>query len=165
MRQRSASSLKGFVLANSPTLRIAAVGGVATPTTPLASLGIPDVVLPATTTNPVQISLTAAQVPLGTTILVSVKGQTGASSSVVSTGLTGTVASSTATANVTLPTDQPSLISASATFDLVASLGQGPVYAEGERVERVRVVASLGGPPQVTYITVSGREIPATLPQ
>jgi len=138
---------------------------VATPTTPLASLGIPDVVLPATTTNPVQISLTAAQLPLGTTILVSVKGQTGAGSSVVSTGLTGTVASSTATASVTLPTDQPSLISASATFDLVASLGQGPVYAEGERVERVRVVASLGGPALVTYITVFGREIPATLPQ
>ena len=152
---------KPVTLANTPTLRISAVGGVATPPAPQASLGIPDVILPATTTNPVQVSLTASQIPLGTTVLVSVKGQLGAGSSVVSTALSGTVASSSATANVTLPTTQPSIIGASATFDLVASSGQGPVYAEGERVERVRIVASLGGPAQVTYITASGREIPA----
>jgi hypothetical protein len=149
------------VLPNTPTLRITAVGGISTPTTPAASLGAPDVVLPATTTNPVQISLAAAQVPLGTTILVSVRGLVGAGSSVVSNGLTGTVASSTATANVTLPTNQPSIITASATFDLVASSGAGPVYVEGERIERIRVATNLEGAAQITYITASGREIAA----
>ena len=104
----------------------------------------------------------AEDATLGTTILVTVKGQTGVASSTVSSGLTGTVASSTATASLTLPTNQPSIISASATFDLVASLGHGPVYAEGQRVARIRVVAMLGGPAQVTYITASGREIAAT---
>jgi len=153
------------VLPNTPTLRITAVGGVSTPTTPAASFGIPDVVLPATTTNPVQISLAAAQVPLGTTVIVSVKALTGAGSSTLSGGLAGTVASSTATASVTLPTNQPSIITASATFDLVASSGQGPFYAEGERVERVRIAASLGGATRVTYITASGREIAAALLQ
>jgi hypothetical protein len=138
---------------------------MSTPTTPVASFGIPDVVLPSTATNPVQISLAAAQVPLGTTVLVSVKGLTGAGSSTLSGGLAGTVASSTATASVTLPTNQPSIITASATFDLVASSGQGPFYAEGERVERVRIAASLGGATQVTYITASGREIAAALLQ
>ena len=153
------------VLPNTPTLRITAVGGVSTPTTPAASFSIPDVVLPATTTNPVQISLAAAQVPLGTTVLVSVKGITGAGSSTLSGGLAGTVASSTATASVNMPTNQPSIITASATFDLVASSGQGPFYAEGERVERVRITASLGGATRVTYITASGREIAAALLQ
>lgn len=152
---------KPVALPNTPTLRISAIGGVTTPTTPGASLAVPDVIVPATTTNPVQISLAASQVPLGTTILVSVKGQNGAGSSVVSSGLAGTLASSTATANVTMPTSQPSIISASATFDLVASLGQGPVYAEGERIERVRVAAGLGGAMEVTYITEFGREIAA----
>jgi len=152
---------KPVALPNTPTLRITAVAGVTTPTTPTASLGSPDVVLPATTTNPVQISLAAAQVPLGTTILVSVKGLTGASSSALSNGLSGTVASSTATASVTMPTNQPSIITASATFDLVASSGQGPFYAEGELVNRVRVAASLDGASEITYITTSGREIAA----
>ena len=53
-----------------------------------------DVVLPATTTSPVTVSLAATNVPLGTTVTVTVKGLYGEATSAVSTPLTGTLASS-----------------------------------------------------------------------
>jgi hypothetical protein len=107
------------------------------------------------------IGLAAANIPLGTTITLTAKPQNGAASSTASTPLAGTVASSIATASLTIPTNQPSVISASATFTLAALSGAGPLFAQGEAVERVRVAAFLGGPSQVTYITTSGREVPA----
>jgi hypothetical protein len=124
-------------------------------------LSRPDIVLPLTTSNPVQVDLTGSQIPLGTTVQVTVRAQNGTATSTTSAGLTGTLASSTASVSVTIPTDQPSVISAVATFDRVAWGGGGPVYAEGEPIERVRVSATLGGPVRVTYITASGRELAA----
>jgi hypothetical protein len=119
------------------------------------------VVLPLSTTNPVSIVLTASQIPLGTTVQVTVRGQNGGYASVTSGGLTGSLESATTSVSLTIPTDQPSVVSASATFERVAWGGDAPVYAEGERIERVRVSASRGGPTRVTYITASGREIVA----
>jgi hypothetical protein len=107
------------------------------------------------------VSLTASNIPLGTTVTVKVTPLTGGTNSAVSGPLAGTVAASTASASVTIPTDQTSVISASATFTLASLPGVGPLYAAGEEVERVRVAATLGGPSQVTYITISGREVPA----
>jgi len=49
------------------------------------------------------------------------------------------------------------VISATATYTLAASVGGGPVYAEGEELERVRVVATMGGGERLEYITTSGR--------
>jgi hypothetical protein len=131
-----------------PTLRIATVAGLATPEVPQASYTTPDLTLPGTTTNPVAVGIQASNVPVGTVVTSSATGT-----------LSGTPSASTATANVTIPTNAPSVISATATFTLIASEGGGPIYAEGERVERVRVSATLGGAPEVTYITASGREI------
>ncbi len=54
------------------------------------------------------------------------------------------------------------VLTASATFPLVASAGSGPIYAEGEEGKWVRVASALGGPSTVTYITASGKEVPAT---
>jgi hypothetical protein len=85
----------------------------------------------------------------------------GGTNSTVSSPLAGTLAASTASASVNIPTNQPSVISASATFTLAALPGAGSMFADGERIERVRVAATLGGPSQVTYITTSGREVPA----
>ena len=107
------------------------------------------------------IALAASNIPLGTTVTVTVKPLDGAASSATSTALTGTLAASTATASLTVPTTQPSVISASATFTLASLPGAGPLYANGEEVEQVRVAAILGGPSQVTYLTASGRELPA----
>ena len=148
-------------LPNTPTLRITSVAGVNAPATPLGSFTVPDITLPAGTTSPVAVTITGANIPVGTTVTVTTKGQIGSVSSAAAT-LSGSLASSTASASVTIPTNEPSVISASASFTLTASSGAGPVYAEGEEVERVRVSASLGGSTQVAYITKSGREIVVT---
>ncbi len=117
--------------------------------------------IPASTSNPMTIGLTASNIPLGTAVTVTVKPLNGAASSATSTTLAGTLAASTATATVTIPTNQPSVISASATFTLAALPGAGPLVAQGEEVEWLQVAATLGGASQVTYITKSGREVPA----
>jgi hypothetical protein len=146
-------------LASAPTLRITSVGGVSTPVTPAGSLSNPDVTLPAGTTNPVAVGIAASNVPIGTVITVAVAGQYGSASSAASGGLSGTVASSTASATVSIPLDQPSIVSATATF-AVADLGGEALHADGEPVERVRVATTTTGLSRVTYITRSGREVP-----
>jgi hypothetical protein len=140
-------------------LKITAIGGVAAPVSPAASYAAPDVTLPAGTTNPVAVSIAATNVPLSATVTVTVRGQLGGTASSVSASRSGTDASSTGSANVTLPLDQPSVISASTTFTQVAALDGGPLFVEGEVVERIRVASTFGGESQITYITRSGREI------
>jgi hypothetical protein len=147
---------------NAPTLRIASIAGIATPTTPGGLLARPDVVLPVGTANPMQIGITAAQIPLGTTVIVTLRAQTGTATGVTSPGLSGSLESSTTSVSLSVPTDQPSVVSATATFERVAWGGGGPVYADGEPIERVRVTSTMGGLALVTYITASGREIAAT---
>jgi hypothetical protein len=151
-------------LPNAPTLTISAIAGVAAPASPTGTYATPDITLPAGTTNPMTIALAASNIPLGTTVTVTVKPLDGAASSATSTGLAGTLAASTATASLTIPTSQPSVISASATFTLASLPGAGPLFAQGEQVERIRVAAVLGGLPTTTYITRSGREVPADTP-
>lgn len=145
-------------LTSNPTIRIASIAGVTTPATPGGSLSNPDVTLAAGTTNPVAVSIAASNVPLGTVITITVSGQNGNAGSTASTGLSGSVASSTASANVNIPLDQPAIVSATGTF-LISDLGGGPVYAEGEPIERVRVSATANGVSRVSYITKSGREV------
>ncbi|MFQ5804190.1 MAG: hypothetical protein ACE5JQ_14970 [Candidatus Methylomirabilales bacterium] len=151
-----------FPVAGQPTLTIASVGGVAAPASPSGSiLAAPDILLPTGTTNPVVVTLTASNIPLGTTILVTATPQSGPPTSATSAGLTGTVASSTASASLTLSLTQPSVLVATATFPLVAAAGGGPIFAEGEEVKWVRVAATYGGGSTVTYITASGKEVRA----
>jgi hypothetical protein len=146
------------VLATGPTLAITSVGGVAAPGSPSGSLAAPDVTLPTGTANPVAVTIAGANIPVGTAVTLTVTGQTGGSTS-TSAALSGTTASSTASASVTIPTNRPSVLLATATFTLTSSAGGGPVFVEGEAVERVRVTAAWGGDARVTYITRSGREI------
>ena len=145
------------VLTEAPVLRITAVAGVAAPATPGASFASPDIVLPATTANPVLVALEGTNIPPGTTVSVRAQGQVGATSSTTAT-LTGTAASTTGSASLVIPTDQPSVLTASASFTLTAAPG-GPVFVQGEAVERVRVTATLGGGSRMAYLTRSGREI------
>lgn len=123
----------------------------------------PDVVLPGNTTNPVTVGISAANIPVGTVLTVTVVGFMGASSSTSSTALSGTVASSTATANVTLPANEPSVISVSATFSIAALDGPGPYYADGEAVDRVRITAHAGGRSVLAFVTRPGREVPVSV--
>jgi hypothetical protein len=152
--------LSVFPSTGQPTLAIATVAGVAAPATPSGSfLTAPDILLPTGTTSPVAVGLTAANVPLGTTILVTATPQSGAKTTATSTGLAGTVETSTATASLSVSLTQTSVLTASATFPMVAMAGDGPLYAAGEEITHVRVAAVLGGPSTVTYLTRSGREI------
>jgi hypothetical protein len=145
-------------LPNQPTLTITSLGGVAAPGTLTGALATPDFVLPAGTST-ATVNFAASNIPLGTTLSVVVKGQMGSViSTATSSGLSGTVASSSASASVTIPTDQPSLVSASASFTVIAAAGGAPLYADGEPVERVVVTTGLGRGSQVTYVTASGRE-------
>ena len=107
------------------------------------------------------VNLSASNIPLGTPVQVTVIPFNGATSSAMSGGLAGTVQNSTASASVTVPLDQPAVLAAIATFPITASLGTGPLYAEGEEVTHVRVTANLRAPTKVTYLTASGREVPA----
>jgi hypothetical protein len=69
------------------------------------------------------------------------------------------VQNSTATASISLNLAQTSVLTATATYPLMASAGEGPLYAEGEEVTHIRVAALLGGQSTLTYVTRSGREI------
>lgn len=146
-----------------PALAIASIGGIAAPPNPTGSvLGAPDVMLPVGTPNPVAVGVTASNVPMGTTVQVSATPQSGARTTATCTLLDGTQASSTCSAGISISLTQTNILTASATFPLVASAGSGPIYAEGEEVEWVKVSSTLGGPSTVTYITSSGKEVPAT---
>ncbi len=99
-------------------LRIAAIDDVPAPATPVGAYGSPDVILPAGTTSPVTVTLEASQIPLGTTVVVTATPLSGAPVLAISTPLVGTPAAARATATLAIPTTQPSVISATASFTL-----------------------------------------------
>lgn len=144
---------------NMPTLVIASAGGVNAPSVPKGSFGSPDVILPFNAQNPVTVVVTGVNIPANTTVTVKSSPSVGTATS--ATGiLSGNDTSSSASILVTISKAYPSVLSASVTFQL-ASLGMGPIYAQGELVDRVRVEAAMGGGSTMTYITASGKEIPA----
>jgi hypothetical protein len=145
------------ILPNAPSLSIASVAGIAAPGSPTGSYSTPDVTLPANTTNPVAVVVTAANVPPGTLVTITASGLAGGRASATAT-LSGSSAASSASASVAIATNEPSVISATATFTLAARDG-GPVYVQGEEVDRVRVSASRSGASQVAYVTKAGREM------
>ncbi|MBI4537299.1 MAG: hypothetical protein HY712_05010 [candidate division NC10 bacterium] len=157
-----------FPPAGQPTLTIASVAGLPVPASPKGTfLDPPDISLPAGTSTPITIGLTASHIPLGTVIRVTATAQGQASTSADSTGLSGSLESSTATASLPVSLTRPSLLTATATYALVARAGEGPLYAEGpvpsgvegEEVTHVKVAAGFGGGSTITHITKSGREV------
>ena len=142
---------------NQPSIRIVSVAGIAPPNQPNGSLqGGPDIILPANQANPVNVSLAASNIPLGTTLQVTLTPENGPRVVTQSTVLTGTLSSSTATASITLP-DGISVIQASGTID-VAALA---MVINGERIKSIEVNAVFGGQQTVTYITASNKRIKA----
>jgi len=153
---RVTMSTPGVVIpANAPSIRIVSVAGIAPPNQPNGSLqGAPDIILPANQSNPASVALAASNIPLGTTLQVTLTPETGARINTQSTALTGTLASSTANATVTVP-DGISVIQASGTID-VAALG---MMINGERIKSIEVTAVYGGKQTTTYITASNNRI------
>jgi len=92
-----------LALSTPPMLKIVSVGGVLAPDPPGGGLGALDILLP-TQSGPVAIELAGSGILLGTTAVVKVTPESGAApTTVTSTPLSGTVASSTASASATLP--------------------------------------------------------------
>ncbi|MDO9287871.1 MAG: hypothetical protein Q7T83_03680 [Thermodesulfovibrionales bacterium] len=145
--------------ANMPGLAITAVGGVSVPSTVKGKFETPDIYLPSTTNNPVAVVVTATNIPANTAVTIKAFPAVGSAVSASGT-LSGTNASSSASVQINLPVSYPSQLIVSSSFTITASNG-GPIYAEGEKVEKVRVTAKMGGDPEVVYITESGKEIPA----
>jgi hypothetical protein len=99
---------------------------------------------------------------MGMTVQLTATPQSGSKTTASCTLLDGTPASSSCTASISIALTQTNILTASAVFPLVASTGEGPTYAEGEEVKWVRVASTLGGTSTVTYITATGKEVPAT---
>lgn len=168
--QRTAATTPAFTtgspgqlsIAGSPALLIASVAGVAAPATPTGSA---DIVLPAGTPNPVTVVFTTRGVLVANTVTLTVTPATGATTSVVSPALNGTVDSATASVSVNLPSG-PSVLSAMTTYTVTAAVGNAlSRFASGERVDTVTLVARPGSPSMAVLRTVSGKtyEIAAAL--
>lgn len=145
-------------VAGTPTLTISSVAGINAPATPT---GNADITLPATTPNPVTVVFTTTGVPVGNTVQLTVTPANATPTVVVSPALTGTTASATASVQVNLPVG-PSVLSAQTTYTVVAALGDLlRNFAGNERVEKITLVATLGGQSKMKLITVSGKEYDA----
>jgi hypothetical protein len=157
---RISTATPGVVMpSNSPIIRIVTVAGIAPPNQPNGSLqGGPDIILPANQSNPVSVALSAANIPLGTTLQVTVTPENGARIVTQSTALSGTLAASTATASIAVP-DGISVIQASGTIDVAA--GGQSLTINGEKVKQIVVTTVYGGDSGVTYITKSNKRIRA----
>lgn len=146
---------------NAPTLRIVSVAGLAAPVTPTGSFhGTPDIIIPTAQANPVTVALQATNIPPGTTATVILTPESGAIVAVQSTGLAGNLASSSATASLSLPTTGASLISVQLSFTPTGNRSlKSELRIEGESVKLVEVAAKFGSQSEVTYITESGKRI------
>jgi hypothetical protein len=141
----------------SPTLAITKIAGNSVPASASGSYATPDITLPATTVNPISIEISATKIPVGTSVKITAVPQNGSSSSTTA-ALAGTDTSSTAAASLTISTTSPSVITAETTFTI-----QTAMFYDGEKIEKVRVAANMGKQSEVTYITETGKEIPAAL--
>ena len=101
--------------ANTPTLHITSVGDIQVSATPSGNVNTPDVTFQTPPADPVTVTLTASNIPLGTSAKIRVTPQSGSFTEVTSSAFTGSAASSTATASVTIPPGFGA-ITASATF-------------------------------------------------
>jgi hypothetical protein len=142
-------------LSNVPSLRIATIAGSAVPTNPI---GNADLTFPANITNPVTVDLATTNVPTGNTILVKVIPAYGNVQEVLSPAIAGSAASGTASVQVNLP-QGPSTLQAVTTYTVVVAMGEAlSRFAQNERVDKVQLMATLGGESQAKLITISGKE-------
>jgi len=147
-------------LVNLPTLAVTSVDGVAAPALPAGSYTAADVSLPQGTSNPVAVTIAATNTPVPASITLRLMPQTaGATTINVAAGNhTGTFASSSATANVTFPAGQVSLIQAWASMTLTGQIASLMPLIDGEPVERVTVASLDGGSSALNLVTRSGKE-------
>ena len=148
-------------------LAIQSIGGVSVATSPNGVLANPDVILPAQQTNPMNVVVNCSNLPMNTTITLTVHPANGADIVATATNSAGTQASSTATIPVTMPRGG-GIIYAKCVSGVTGSASvQGDNYAKniaetgwtafGERFAQVEITAGIGRSQQVAYITESGK--------
>ncbi len=104
-------------LTSLPTVRISTIGGVSTPSVPGGTYTTADVTMPPGTTNPVTVVIDATNTPVPTTFTFVVLAPFTTATSVTANS-TGTFASSTASASLTLPGGQTSVLNVHSHFVL-----------------------------------------------
>ena len=146
-------------LAGVPTLAIASVNSIPVPASASGSYGSPDITLaPGTTAIPVQVNATNTRLQ-GTQITVRVLPRAPAVATPFAAGsLTGTFASSSATANVNITAGQVVVLQAYAQMTLTGQTASLFPLIDGEPVERVAIAANLGEASTLSLVTASGKE-------
>ncbi|MBL0420168.1 hypothetical protein JI739_07390 [Ramlibacter sp. AW1] len=153
-------------LANVPALRIDTVGGKQVPANPT---GQADLSFPADLANPVTVTFKTINVPTGNTVLLRVLPAYGQPIEALSPAIVGSAAEGSASVQVTLPPG-PSVLQATTTYTVVVAVGEAlSRFANNERVDKVQLMATLGGSgeAQARLITVSGKSftVPASVLQ
>lgn len=142
-----------FNQANIPTLRITKIGGVDVPNTG----GAPAISLPADLPNPATVEVAATNIPVGTTVLISVVPPDNDRYYASTPGLAGTTTYSTASGSINVPAGTSSFF-ASTSFTLTLAQGEAlSTYAQGEQVQAVELIAGLSGKALARLTTVSGK--------
>jgi hypothetical protein len=145
---------------NQPQLHISSIDGSQAPATPTGSLSNPDITFASAVNAPVTLTVTANNVPLGTTVSIRVAPAVGEPTTATSQALDGSFATSSATAQVTLPPGA-GLISATATFNLNGVppppiAGLTGIRFDGELAQRMEVVTQPDGTSKTFVIARSG---------
>ena len=84
-----------------PAVRVVSIGGNPVATSPTGTFTVPDVTV--NSSGPLAVAISAANVPVGTVVTLQIFSENGPDQTILSTPLAGTLAVSTATASVTLP--------------------------------------------------------------
>src|SRR6185436_15882905 len=141
------STIGGSVLPSGlPSLNIVSIGGFAVPTYAGSRFDTVDLLLPSQLSDPINVSVHATNIPLGTQVAV---GFVAGSSQATSTPgtLSGTFESSTATCGISgLNRNQVSYLLATAIFDPPAgAMNFNPKGSD--RVSKVRIESSINAKP------------------
>jgi hypothetical protein len=154
-------SVAPIFIANAPSLRITSVAGQAVPPNPT---GIADVTLPAGTEGgPIQVVFNTTNIPVGEEVELKIVPAYGAPVVAISGAVSGSSASGTAQATVTLPAG-PSTLQATTTYTVVVASLQSEELreklsrlAQNEQVEKIEVTVALQGSAMAKLITASGK--------
>lgn len=145
-----------------PTVSISTIGGINVPAVTRGTINDkPDVELPINTPGIVPIVIATTNIPTdgSATVTLRVSPKAGA----VKT-FTETLTANTVTINAEIMPGTQSILYVEATYNpSIASLDGSDFFVEGEKVEMVKVSSVVGGKSTVTYITESGKEIPAVM--
>lgn len=140
-----------------PMLRISSVAGFAVPAYAGGRFDTVDILLPNQLPDPIQVVVTASNIPVGTAVTVGLFGSTNATAT---TGtLTGSFDNSSATPTIS------NLTRSSVTYLLATAIFDPPASAQSfnpkgpDRVAKVRIESAIGAKPKFVFLRSNGTPI------